>query len=127
MGTCQKLYPKPGTCQGNAPSLLRTKLATRHDVDMPASHAASEDAAISTAVTTLLDRHGMSVADLAYHTRISTTSLYRKLNGEASWKAKDVGALARHFGVRVGDLYGGVHVQAGQGERRGAARAYAAA
>ncbi len=95
---------------------------------MPTSpHPASEDTAISAAVTTLLDRHGMSVADLAYHTRISTTSLYRKLHGEASWKAKDVGALARHFHVRVGDLYNGGRVTAGLGERRGGSPVSAAA
>ncbi len=87
----------------------------------------SDDAAISAAVDYLLIRNGETVPDLAYHTRIGTTSLYRKLNGENGWKAKDVGALARHFGVRVGDLYGGVHVQAGQGERRGRSHAYAAA
>lgn len=70
----------------------------------------SEDAAISAAVHALLAESGESVADLAYHTRISVASLYRKLGGQASWKAADLGAVARHYGVMPGDLFRGPEV-----------------
>jgi len=70
----------------------------------------SEDAAISAAVDALLFDRDESVSDLAFHTRISVASLYRKLGGQASWKAADLGAVARHFGVTPGDLFLGVDV-----------------
>jgi hypothetical protein len=70
----------------------------------------SEDTAISAAVYKLLQLRDESVADLAYHTRISTASLYRKLGGQASWKATDLGAVARHFSVQPGDLFAGTDI-----------------
>lgn len=70
----------------------------------------SEDAAISTAVLALIERNQESVSDLAYHTRISTASLYRKLGGQASWKVADVGAVARHYRLQPGDLFLGAGV-----------------
>ena len=94
---------------------------------MATSRPASEDAAISAAVTRLLEEHGESVSDLAYHTRISTTSLYRKLGGQAAWKAADIGAVARHYFIRAGDLFAGDQVGAGRGERRGASAVSVAA
>lgn len=78
----------------------------------------SEDAAISAAVDALLFDRDESVSDLAYHTRISVASLYRKLGGQASWKAADLGAVARHFGVRPGDLFLGVGVTGQPGGSR---------
>jgi hypothetical protein len=70
----------------------------------------SEDAAISAAVYKLMTMRDESVADLAYHTRISTASLYRKLGGQASWKATDLGSVARHFSVQPGDLFAGTDI-----------------
>lgn len=67
-----------------------------------------ENAAISQAVHTLLTMHGESVADLSFRTRISVASLYRKLSGRAAWKAADVGAVARHYKLRPGDLFSGL-------------------
>lgn len=80
-----------------------------------------EDAKISAAVRALLAAHGESVADLAYHTRISAASLYRKLNGEASWKATDVGVVAGHYRLPPGDLFSGLPIAGGDpetGDRR---------
>lgn len=72
-----------------------------------ASPPLSADAAISAAVDVLRHQRGESVSDLAYHTRISIAALYRKLAGEAAWKAADVDAMAKHFGVQPGDLWRG--------------------
>lgn len=69
-----------------------------------------DDAAISSAVQALLAQRGEAVSDLAYHTRISVASLYRKLGGQAAWKAADIGAVARHYGLRPGDLFLGIGV-----------------
>lgn len=80
---------------------------------MTSTHASpplDEDAAISAAVTALLADRGESVSDLAYHTRISVASLYRKIGGQAGWKAADVGTVARHFGLLPGDLFTGAQV-----------------
>lgn len=83
-----------------------------------AQRATSEDAAISAAVHALLADRGESVADIAYHTRISVASLYRKLGGQAGWKAADLGAVARHFGLLPGDLFQGSAVKGGANRQR---------
>lgn len=77
----------------------------RNDDPSPPS---PEDANISAAVQLLMDQRDETVTDLAYYTRISVASLYRKLGGQAAWKAADIGRVARHFGVSPGDLFAGV-------------------
>ena len=69
-----------------------------------------DDATISAAVWALLHDGGESVADLAFHTRISTAALYRKLNGPSPWRASDIGAIARRYRIRPGDLFLGPDV-----------------
>lgn len=66
-----------------------------------------DDAAISKAVEQLLENRRESVVDLAHFTRISVASLYRKLAGAQSWKAADVGRVARHYQVDPGALFSG--------------------
>lgn len=66
-----------------------------------------DDAAISAAVANLMAAHGESVVDLAHFTKISVASLYRKLGGDVSWKASDIGTVARHYDVLPGDLFAG--------------------
>jgi hypothetical protein len=66
-----------------------------------------EGIAIFAAVRALLDERGKSVVDLSHHTRISVASIYRKLGGQAAWKAADIGVVARHLGVAPGDLFDG--------------------
>lgn len=78
-----------------------------------ASPPLSADAAISAAVHALLADRSESVSDLAYHTRISVASLYRKLSGGAAWKAADVEAVARHYRLAPGDLFLGSGVTGG--------------
>jgi hypothetical protein len=93
--------------------VLRKRFPVWNMAPMTTAHALprqSEDAAISAAVYKLLSLRNESVADLAYHTRISTASLYRKLGGQASWKAADLGAVARHFSIQPGDLFAGTDI-----------------
>ena len=72
----------------------------------PAHHSPTpDDVAIAAAVEQLLADRGETVVDLAHFTRISVSSLYRKLAGQQSWKASDVGAIARHWQVDPGLLY----------------------
>lgn len=77
---------------------------------MTSPETSPEDAAIAAAVAALLADRDESVSDLAYHTRISAASIYRKLNNQAAWKAADIGAVARHFRVQPGDLFLGSRV-----------------
>lgn len=72
-----------------------------------ASPSSPEDASIAAAVWHLMEAADETVSDLAYHTRISPASLYRKLGGQAAWKATDIGRVARHFQVSPGDLFAG--------------------
>lgn len=71
----------------------------------------SEDAgdpvnlAIAEAVTALRLREGVTVDQLAVYAGLNRASLYRKLKGEVGWKATDVAALSRYFGVEPNDLF----------------------
>ncbi len=69
-----------------------------------------DDATVSAAVYELLRDAGESVADLAFHTRISTAALYRKLSNESPWRVADVGVIARRYRIRPGDLFFGEDV-----------------
>lgn len=72
------------------------------------------DAAISAAVWALLSDHDEKVADLAHFTRISVAGLYRKLGGQAAWKAADIAAVAGHYRLDAGELFRGAQVTGGR-------------
>lgn len=63
--------------------------------------------AISTAVNQLREERGVTVDQLAVYAGLSRASLYNKLRGEFGWKATDIAALARYFGVEPNDLFSG--------------------
>lgn len=65
---------------------------------------------IATAVDLLAQERGVNVEQLAVYAGLNRSSLYRKLKGEYGWKAADVAALAKYFGVRPGDLFMGADV-----------------
>jgi transcriptional regulator with XRE-family HTH domain len=65
------------------------------------------NAAISQSVTQLRESRGLTVDQLAVYSGLNRASLYRKLKGEAGWKATDVAALAKYFYVQPNDLFSG--------------------
>lgn len=76
-----------------------------HSQQQPGAFPSPDDEAVAAAVARLLEARRESVVDLAHYTRISVASLYRKLAGGQTWKAADVGRIARHFEVDPGRLF----------------------
>jgi DNA-binding phage protein len=68
---------------------------------------AETNRAIAAAVDLLAQEKGVNVEQLAVYAGLNRSSLYRKLKGEYGWKAADVAALAKYFGVQPGDLFTG--------------------
>jgi transcriptional regulator with XRE-family HTH domain len=71
------------------------------------AQGSSPNLAIARAVTMLREDRGLTVDQLAVYAGLNRASMYRKLKGEAGWKATDVAALASYFGVQPNDLFSG--------------------
>lgn len=66
------------------------------------------DERIAAAVRALAAGRGVRTVDLAPVIGVGKTRIFAKLKGEAVWKASEVDAVARYFGVSVGDLFDGL-------------------
>lgn len=81
-------------------------MSTVNDHESDPRH--DDDARISAAVRALAAGNGLKNAEIAPILGIHRSSVFAKIKGETSWKASEVAALARYFGVPVGDLFDGL-------------------
>src|SRR4051812_10420008 len=80
-----------------------------------ATAPAPVDLVIAASVRALAHGQGRDIGVLAAEVGMSRAALYQKLKCDRPFKAAEVHALAKSFGVRVGDLYDGLGGRVGPG------------